>query len=205
MEYKYPTIDDVVGLHDKVIAESGGLSGVRDVGTLESALDHIQNDMYYPSFVDKLTHLIFSINKHHAFNDGNKRSSLSVGAYFIAENGWPDEVLDIYVEEMESVVVDVADNKLKKDSLHWIVGALLSSSYGPIEELDDSLRAIEELLDELSHQRDVFESLQKRAQEVRRTDIFDKITENIEAIDNRILCAYKMIAIIEKIKKIRFD
>ena len=41
-----------------------------------------------PTYTEKLTHLVFSINKFHAFNDGNKRSSLSLGAYFLELNGY---------------------------------------------------------------------------------------------------------------------
>lgn len=43
----YPTLTDLIGLHDSVIAVSGGLQGVRDTGILESVLSHIQNDAYY--------------------------------------------------------------------------------------------------------------------------------------------------------------
>ena len=38
--------------------------------TKSDILDHIQNDDYYPDFVDKLTHLFFCSNKFHCFNDG---------------------------------------------------------------------------------------------------------------------------------------
>lgn len=65
--------------HDWIIEHSGGLSGVKDTGQLSSVLEHIQNDLYYPSFEEKLCHLVFAINKFHAFNDGNKRSSLVLG------------------------------------------------------------------------------------------------------------------------------
>lgn len=59
----YPTLTDLIGLHDSVIAVSGGLQGVRDTGILESVLSHIQNDAYYPDFAAKLTHLVYAINK----------------------------------------------------------------------------------------------------------------------------------------------
>ena len=52
-----------VEVHDWIIANSGGLSGVKDVGLLKSVLQHIQNDDYYPTFDAKLTHLIFGVNK----------------------------------------------------------------------------------------------------------------------------------------------
>jgi death on curing protein len=45
-------------IHWKTVEVSGGGDdGILDIGKLESVLDHIQNDDYYPVFVDKLTHL----------------------------------------------------------------------------------------------------------------------------------------------------
>lgn len=85
----YLELDEVIANHDKIILASGGLLGIRDKGLLISALTMIQNDLYYPTFSSKLVHLIFSINKNHCFNDGNKRTSLSSGASFLLKNGWP--------------------------------------------------------------------------------------------------------------------
>ena len=50
-----------VDVHDWIIEHSGGLPGLKDLGQLESVLEHIQNDDYYPTFDAKLTHLIFGI------------------------------------------------------------------------------------------------------------------------------------------------
>lgn len=49
---------------------SGGTEGILDFGKIESVLMHIQNDDYYPTFVDKLTHLFFCVCKFHSFEDG---------------------------------------------------------------------------------------------------------------------------------------
>lgn len=65
-----------VKIHDWIIEKSGGLAGTYPdgEGKLHCVLEHIQNDDYYPTFEDKLVHLIYSINKLHVFLDGNKRS-----------------------------------------------------------------------------------------------------------------------------------
>lgn len=86
----YFDANHAIGIHDWIIEQSGGLAGVYPdgFGKIESTLEHIQNDTYYPSFEDKLTHLVYSINKSHAFCDGNKRSSLALGAYFLELNGY---------------------------------------------------------------------------------------------------------------------
>lgn len=83
MQLFYFDIQHAIKKHDWIINNSGGLHGYRDLGLLESALGHIQNDMYYPTFYEKLKHLIYSVNKFHPFVDGNKRSSLMLGAYFL--------------------------------------------------------------------------------------------------------------------------
>jgi death-on-curing protein len=70
----YFDVNLALNIHDKIIKKSGGLSGIKDKGQLESVLQNIQNDIYYPVIYDKLTHLIFGVNKFHCFFDGNKRT-----------------------------------------------------------------------------------------------------------------------------------
>lgn len=120
----YFDIRHAIEVHDWIIDNSGGLAGQRDIGSLESVLTHIQNDLYYPVFEDKLTHIVFSINKFHAFNDGNKRSSLVLGAYFLEINGY-HYCVSKFVEEMENIVVWVAENKVDKVLLHKLISSLL--------------------------------------------------------------------------------
>jgi len=120
----YFDIQHAVEVHDWIIDNSGGLSGYKDLGQLDSVLDHIQNDIYYPSFEEKLNHLVFSINKFHAFNDGNKRSSLSFGAYFLELNGY-DYCVQAFVQEMENIIVWLAEGKVSKDLLLKIVTSFI--------------------------------------------------------------------------------
>ncbi|URW89529.1 hypothetical protein M5E84_04680 [[Ruminococcus] torques] len=56
----YLTLEQAEQIHRKTITYSGGGTyEPLDVGKLDSVLQHIQNDLYYPTFVDKLTHLFF--------------------------------------------------------------------------------------------------------------------------------------------------
>jgi death on curing protein len=116
---------EVIANHDKIILASGGLSGIRDEGLLDSALTMIQNDLYYPTFSSKLVHLIFSINKNHCFCDGNKRTSISSGASFLLKNGWSLEFVKSFIINMEDVVVRLADDEINKDELALIINILL--------------------------------------------------------------------------------
>jgi death-on-curing protein len=45
-EILYFDIQHAVEVHDWIIDNSGGFPGTREIGSLESVLDHIQNDMY---------------------------------------------------------------------------------------------------------------------------------------------------------------
>ena len=119
-----------VDVHDWIIEHSGGLVGLKDLGQLESVLQHIQNDDYYPSFDAKLTHLIFGINKFHAFNDGNKRASLTLGAYFLTLNGY-DYCVPQFVLQMENIVVAVAEGSIGKDLLQRVVLSLIEDDDFP--------------------------------------------------------------------------
>ncbi|WP_042013340.1 type II toxin-antitoxin system death-on-curing family toxin [Aeromonas fluvialis] len=128
----YFDIAHAVAVHDWIIDQTGGHPGILDQGRLDSALQHIQNDDYYPTFEEKLTHLVFAINKFHAFNDGNKRSSLTLGAYFLTLNGY-DYCVPKFVTEMENIVVAVADNKIGKPLLQRLITSLIEDDDYPDE------------------------------------------------------------------------
>lgn len=113
-----------ITVHDDIINKSGGFQGIRDLGQLESILEHIQYDLYYPNFEDKLTHLFYAINKGHTFSDGNKRSSIALSTYFMEVNGY-DFAVSKFIIEMENIAVDVADNRVDKDLLSEITFSIL--------------------------------------------------------------------------------
>ena len=132
-KFFYFDVAHAIEVHDWIIENSGGLPGLSNEGNLESPLVHIKTDDYYPDIEQKLTHLVFSINKNHAFVDGNKRSSIALGAYFLELNGY-DFVVKKFIIGMENMAVWVADNKISKDLLHKIICSLIYED-GYSEEL----------------------------------------------------------------------
>lgn len=85
----YLTLDQAKAIHAKTIQYSGGgITEPLDTGKLESVLVHIQNDDYYPTFIDKLTHLFFCTCEFHCFADGNKRLAITLSAQFLLFNGY---------------------------------------------------------------------------------------------------------------------
>lgn len=125
MAFNFFTSDYAIKIHDKIIELSGGRAGIKDFGNIDSPLAHIQNDDYYPTFEEKLTHLIFSFNKFHAFNDGNKRTSIAMGAFFLEVNGL-EFFVDKFIIEMENIAVTVADNLIDKELLSEIISSLIN-------------------------------------------------------------------------------
>ncbi len=121
----YFTVAYAIDIQNNIIEISGGFKGLKDVRYLESPLEQIQNDDYYPNFTQKLCHLVFAINKFHAFNDGNKRTSIAMGAYFLIINGF-SPVVNRFIIEMENIAVAVADNIIDKALLQDIIDSIIS-------------------------------------------------------------------------------
>lgn len=131
----YISEDQARETHLKTIELSGGGScDILNVGYLFSALEHIQNDLYYPTFEDKLTHLIWSINKNHSFADGNKRLSITLGVQFLSMNGYL-YCINRFLTEMENISYHLAAGSISKDLLQSIVHSFLENEIDFSEEL----------------------------------------------------------------------
>ena len=124
MPFAYFDITHAVTVHDEIIDKSGGVHGILNIGLLASVLEHVKNDVYYPELEDKVTHLFFSINKNHSFQDGNKRASIALSAYFLEINNC-DFLVGRFIREMENFSVDVADNRIDKDLIYEIISSLI--------------------------------------------------------------------------------
>lgn len=141
MGYIYISFEEALKIHEKTVKHSGG--GVHshiDTGKLDSVLQNIQNDLYYPTFVDKLTHLFYCTCQFHCFADGNKRLSIVLSAKFLLNNGYMS-VANTFFVETENISYHVAAGKISKDLLHKILTAIMEGSY----ETDESLKL--EILD----------------------------------------------------------
>lgn len=127
----YLTLEQAIETHRKTVEVSGGGTLEHlDVGKLESVLEHIQNDDYYPSFEHKLTHLFFSANKFHCFADGNKRIAITLCAQMLLFNGYL-YCANRFLRDMENISYHVAAGNIDKTLLHEIITALLA------EDMDD--------------------------------------------------------------------
>ena len=143
----YITIDQAVEIHAKTVEVSGGgLHGMLDKGRLESVLEHIQNDSYYPSFLDKITHLFFCANKFHCFQDGNKRIAITLSAQFLLLNGYMYCASD-FIRKMENISYHLAAGNIEKKLLHDLIDAVINENFDENEEL--KLRLLHAIQEEL--------------------------------------------------------
>ncbi len=126
MKYIYINIEQAIETHKLTVYFSGGGSdGILDDGKLNSVLQHIQNDDYYPTFEDKLTHLVFASNKFHCFQDGIKRISISLGARFLLINGYLF-IVPKFIQEMENISYHLAAGKISKPLLNEIIKSIIN-------------------------------------------------------------------------------
>jgi death-on-curing protein len=126
MKINYFDFATLERIYRKTISVSGGGSaGVLNKGQIESILQHIQNDDYYPSFIKKLTHLFFSLNKFHCFEDGNKRIAISAGVLFLTLNGYVFRITE-FIQEKENISYHVAKGNIEKELLEEIITAIIN-------------------------------------------------------------------------------
>lgn len=81
----YPTVDEVIAVHARLIARFGGTLGIRDCGALESALARPRTG-YYDDLIQEAAALWESLSQNHPFLDGNKRVGATVAAAFLRVN-----------------------------------------------------------------------------------------------------------------------
>ncbi|HWB71670.1 MAG TPA: type II toxin-antitoxin system death-on-curing family toxin [Egibacteraceae bacterium] len=90
---QYLTLVELLAIHDRLLEEFGGATGVRDGGALESALFRPQT-AYYRDVVQEAAALFESLVQNHPFIDGNKRVAFAAADVFLRMNGHVLEVDD---------------------------------------------------------------------------------------------------------------
>jgi death-on-curing protein len=105
-DWRWVNLKVVQAIHDRQLAEHGGLDGIRDPGALDSALARPRNLVGYadPAAEELAASYIVGVARAHAFADGNKRTAWVVGQVFLADNGY-------------TLTVD------RQDAVLWVIGA----------------------------------------------------------------------------------
>ena len=125
---RYLSIAEVLELHQSVIERWGGASGIRDLGSLESALAQPRQSFggqdLYPDITSKAAALCFSLVLNHPFIDGNKRIGHAAMETFLIMNG--SELL-ASVDEQERVMPDLASGTLSRENfVEWVTQRTIS-------------------------------------------------------------------------------
>ena len=88
----YLTAEQVLFIHARLIAETGGEHGVLNLGLLQSAVARPQSSFdrqdLYPDLFSKTAALLESLIGNHAFVDGNKRTAITSTGLFLRMNGY---------------------------------------------------------------------------------------------------------------------
>ena len=81
--------ETVLALQERLLAEFGGIGGIRDDGLLHSALARPQQLFAYgqPSLFDLAAAYAFGLVRNQTFLDGNKRIGFTVAVLFLELNG----------------------------------------------------------------------------------------------------------------------
>ena len=119
---RYLTLIEVLELHRRILEQSGGALGVRDMGLLESAIAQprmtFDGEDLYPSLLEKAAALGFSIILNHPFIDGNKRTGHAATETFLVLNGVE---INASVDEQERMVLAIASGELGREAfVEWL-------------------------------------------------------------------------------------
>jgi death-on-curing protein len=115
---RYLTPEEVLEIHRRLIEQSGGSEGIRDLGGLESAVAQPQvtfgGTELYPTIAEKAVALCFSLIKNHPFVDGNKRIGHAAMEIFLVLNGYE---IDASVDDQEQMSLKVASGECGREEL----------------------------------------------------------------------------------------
>ena len=119
---RYLALGDILELYRRIIEETGGAMGIRDMNGLMSALGQPKMTFdgadLYPSVAEKAAGLGFSLIMNHPFLDGNKRVGHAAMELFLLMNG---REIVASVDEQQEIILDLAKGELgRAEFLNWL-------------------------------------------------------------------------------------
>ena len=119
---RYLTPEQVLFIHARLITETGGEHGVRDLGLLSSAVARPQavfdGDELYPNLYHKAAALMDSLINNHPFVDGNKRTGVIAAVMFLRING---QNISTPNKEVESFALSIASGNQSVETIaQWL-------------------------------------------------------------------------------------
>lgn len=116
MTFLFLRKQEVLDIHARLIAEFGGDPGLRDEGSLESALGATANRAHYEDAALAICAATYAyhLTQAHAFVDGNKRIAAAVSEIFLELNG---VCLNATNEQIIRLFLDIAAGNLSRDEV----------------------------------------------------------------------------------------
>lgn len=113
----YLTPEQILFLHARLIEETGGSHGLRDLGLLESAAARPQATFggqdLYPGLFSKAAALMDSLIHNHPFVDGNKRTGVTASALFLLHNSYrltaTNSELEVFTRRVADFRPDISE------------------------------------------------------------------------------------------------
>ncbi|MGM0652007.1 MAG: type II toxin-antitoxin system death-on-curing family toxin [Bacillota bacterium] len=122
MRAEFLTKQIVIYFHEQLISFYGGVSGIRDEGLLDSALEQPRAMFEGSNLHDSLAKMAaaygFHICKNHPFIDGNKRVALVAMDTFLQKNGF--EITASEKDVYEVIMKLASGNLTKTDLTGWL-------------------------------------------------------------------------------------
>jgi death-on-curing protein len=124
---RYLSVSEILDLYVQVMQQTGGSVGLRDPGSLESAVAQPRQTFsgkeLYPTLAEKAGALGHSLVQNHAFVDGNKRIAHAAMEVFLRVNGYE---LSATVDAQERVMLDAASGKIERaEFISWVVARVV--------------------------------------------------------------------------------
>ncbi len=112
------SVDVVIQIHQRVIAEFGGDPGLRDRGLLESAVAMpraaFAGSFLHTDMAEKAAAYHFHLCANHPFIDGNKRVAVAASEVFLLVNGFELGAGD---DDLVEMTMEVASGRLSKEQV----------------------------------------------------------------------------------------
>lgn len=115
-------IDNVLLFHTKIVEQTGGSQGIRDLGLIESGLNRgyasFDSVDLYKEIEEKISAITYGLVKNHGFVDGNKRIGISVMVLLLKLNR-----INIKYSQLELIELGlkIADGTFSENDINmWI-------------------------------------------------------------------------------------
>ena len=115
-------VEEILIFHRKIIEQTGGSDGIRDIGLIESALNGAFSTFdgmdLYKEIEDKVSVITYGLIKNHGFVDGNKRIGVAVMLLLLRINGVKIQYTQ---NELVQLGLDIAKGLLDEKGIkQWI-------------------------------------------------------------------------------------